>query len=123
MLSRYHALLVLLQVLPTSNVAQFFRQQQAVATHSHWQLLQLAPTAVPGCLKMWALADNRLYCIPLRVPRRIIINSTKSRAQLQADQGPAAALLLQLKGTKAVLPPGDLARHLYEVKGVLSATT
>lgn len=103
-------------MLPTSNVAQYFRQQQAVATHSHWQLLQLAPTAVPGQFKLWALADNSLYCIPLRVPRRVVINSDKSRMQLLADKSPAAALLSQLKGSKAVLPPGDVARHLYEVR-------
>lgn len=102
-----------LQVLPTSNVARFFKQQAAVATHSHWQLLQLAPTSTPGVFKMWALADSSLYCIPLRVPRCVVVNCDK-----RPEQEPGlGALLQQMHGCKAFLPPGDTPRHLYEVSG------
>lgn len=104
-----------LQVLPTSNVASFFRQQQAVATHSHWQLLQIAPTATPGEFRIWALADSALYCVPLKVPRHVVIDSDRSKAQLQGQKSAAAALLTKLTGSKAVLPPGNTSRHTFEV--------
>jgi len=34
-----------------SGAAGFFRQQAAAATHTHWQLIQLAGTATPGIFK------------------------------------------------------------------------
>jgi hypothetical protein len=88
-----------------------------VATHSHWQLLQLAPTATPGEFKLWALADTALYCIPLRVQRQVVVNS--DRPGLDQDGGGVVSLA-QLKPTKMLLPPGDMARHLYEVSSGLS---
>lgn len=102
------------QVAPSRNVGAFFKQQQAAAAASHWQLLQLAPTPTPGVFRLWALADSALYAVPLRVPRRIVVNS---------DAPPAAAaalaashpLLAGLTPCKALLPPGDEPRHLYEV--------
>jgi hypothetical protein len=99
-----------------SDVGRFFRQQQAVATHGHWQLLQLAPTGTPGLFKLWALADSALYCVPLRVPRRVVINSDSSQPPL------SAATLASLPGAvlanaRAILPPGDAARNLHEVCG------
>jgi hypothetical protein len=53
--------LSLTQMVPTGNVASFFRQQQARAAATHWQLLQLAPTSVPGTFKAWVLVDTALY--------------------------------------------------------------
>ena len=34
-----------------SGAAGFFRQQAAAATHTHWQLIQLASTSTPGVFK------------------------------------------------------------------------
>lgn len=103
-----------LQLLPTGNVGRFFRQQQAVATHSHWQLLQLAPSPTPGTFKLWALVDSALYCVPLRVSRCVVVNSDGG---LQAA---AAAHITSLGGhvqpCKYVLPPGDAARQLDQVR-------
>jgi hypothetical protein len=100
-------------MLPTSNVGRFFRQQQAVATHSHWQLLQLAPSPTPGLFKLWALVDSALYCVPLRVARCVVVNSD---AGLQATTtGHILSLGGQVQPCRAVLPPGDVARHLDQV--------
>jgi hypothetical protein len=102
-----------LQVLPTSNVASFFKQQAAVATHSYWQLLQLAPTSTPGLFRMWVLVDSSLYCVPLRVPRQVVINCSRRCEQQQAGLG---ALLGQMHACRALLPPGDTPRYVYEVR-------
>jgi hypothetical protein len=101
-----------LQVLPTSNVARFFKQQAAVATHSHWQLLQLAPTSTPGLFRMWVLVESSLYCVPLRVPRQVVVNCSRRCEQQQAGLG---ALLGQMQACRALLPPGDTPRYVYEV--------
>lgn len=104
-----------LQLLPTSNVGSFFRQQQAVAARSHWQLLQLAPSPTPGVFRLWALVDSALYCVPLRVSRVVVVNSEEGL------EGAAAAHINSLGGhlqpCKAVLPPGDVARALDQVRG------
>jgi hypothetical protein len=106
-----------LQVLPTSNVGRFFRQQQAVATHSHWQLLQLAPSPTPGVFRLWALVDSSLYCVPLRVTRCVVVNSDAGL------HGPAVAQINSLGGQvqpcRVVLPPGDVARQLDQVRWCL----
>lgn len=102
-----------LQVLPTSNVGRFFRQQQAVATHSHWQLLQLAPSPTLGVFRLWALVDSSLYCMPLRVARCVVVNSDAGL------QGPPVVQITSMGGQvqrcRAVLPPGDVARQLDQV--------
>ena len=37
-----------------AGVEAFFRQQQVVAASTHWQLLQITPTATPGIFKVGA---------------------------------------------------------------------
>ncbi|WIA29248.1 hypothetical protein OEZ86_011756 [Tetradesmus obliquus] len=101
------------QVLPTSNVGRFFKQQAAVATHTHWQLLQLAPTSTPGLFRMWVLVDASLYAVPLRVPRQVVVNCSRRCEQQQAGLG---ALLAQMRACRALLPPGDTPRYVYELE-------
>lgn len=96
------------QVGPAVNAGAYFRQQQTAAAHAHWQLLQLAPTSVPGTFKAWALVDNSLYAVPIRVPRTVYVNADV------APDDPAAAHLGT--PTKVLLPHGDEARHVYEVR-------
>lgn len=103
-----------LQLLPTSNVGSFFRQQQAVATHSHWQLLQLAPSPTPGVFRLWALVDSGLYCVPLHVSRVVVVNSEEGLVGAAAAQ--INSLGGHLQACKAVLPPGDVARALDQVR-------
>lgn len=43
---------ILLSAAAAAGAAGLFRQQAAVATHTHWQLLQLAPTNTPGIFKV-----------------------------------------------------------------------
>lgn len=111
--SRAHHPAASLQVLPTSNVGRFFKQQAAVATHTHWQLLQLAPTSTPGLFRMWVLVDASLYAVPLRVPRQVVVNCSRRCEQQQAGLG---ALLAQMRACRALLPPGDTPRYVYEVR-------
>lgn len=47
------------QMVPTSNMGAFLRQQRAAALHAHWQLLQVAPDrdGRPGLFTAWALVE------------------------------------------------------------------
>ncbi|KAF8072990.1 POL2A [Scenedesmus sp. PABB004] len=107
-----------LQVVPTSNVGRFFKQQQAAAAASHWQLLQLAPTSTPGLFKLWALVDAALFCIPLRVRRTVLVNCDAPLSLPLAATGGGQELLAGLApvaGGRVWLPPGDVPRHLYQL--------
>ena len=90
------------------NLGAYLRQQQAVAARSHWQVLQLAPTATPGVYKMWVLVDASLYAVPLRVPRQVVINSTLAPGEDGAE--------VLGQPTKAMLPMTDTPYNLYQVR-------
>ncbi|GBF92637.1 hypothetical protein Rsub_05251 [Raphidocelis subcapitata] len=92
---------------PTGNVARFFRQQQARAAASHWQLLQLAPTAVPGTFRAWVLVDAALYAVPLRVARTLYVDAATP------PDAPESVVL----GTpvRVSLPYGRTAQHVYRL--------
>ena len=92
---------------PPRNAAQFFRQQQARAAAAHWQLLQLAPTGVPGTFKAWVLADQAMYAVPLRVPRTLYVDSALP------PTAPGAAALG--RPVRAALPFGRAPQHVYQV--------
>jgi hypothetical protein len=99
--------------MPTGNVARFFRQQQARAAATHWQLLQLAPTAVPGTFRAWVLVDTALYaggccpglplgarvgCSPPRPPPSLAASwpaRARARARARRWRGPAPAAALR----------------------------
>ncbi|KAK9798895.1 hypothetical protein WJX73_003389 [Symbiochloris irregularis] len=59
----------------TRGVGAMLRRQGAAAVQTHWQILQLAPTAQPGVFKAWVMAGTQVYATPLRVPRSFYINS------------------------------------------------
>ncbi len=80
---------------------------QALAANSHWQLLQLAPTAEPGTFKAWVLVDSALYGVMVQVPRSVYLNATV------APGDPAAQALG--KSVRGLLPHGDKVQHLYKV--------
>ncbi len=90
-----------------AGVGSFFRQQAAAVTQGHWQILQLAQTHTPGLLHAWVLAGNGMYCVPLRVPRILYINS-------ETPPGDPAAAVLGTRTTR-ILPEGARALHVYKV--------
>eukprot|EP00884_Botryococcus_braunii_P021811 jgi/Botrbrau1/8313/Bobra.0081s0002.1 len=93
---------------PARGVGDFFRQQEAVAAHSHWEIIQLAPTHTPGIFKAWAMVGSHMYGINLRVPRTFYINS---------PLGPDSQLITSLGGlpVKFLLPNGREVYNLYKV--------
>lgn len=94
-----------------AGVGSYFRQQAAAATQGHWQILQLAQTHTPGLLHAFVLAGNGMYCVPIRVPRILYINS-----ELPPSHPEAAALGMR---TSRVLPEGARPVHVYKVQSNL----
>lgn len=93
-----------------TGVGAFFRRQDAAAAASHWQLIQLAPTAgKPGTFTAWALVGGAMYAVPLRVPRTVFVSL--AAPDLTADAGMAMG---RQRVAKA-LPHGAQAAHLYSV--------
>ncbi|KAK9824549.1 hypothetical protein WJX72_011249 [[Myrmecia] bisecta] len=90
-----------------AGVGAFFRQQAAAATHTHWQIVQFAPTAVPGTFKAWVLADSRLYAVDVRVPRTFFVDSVLPPTDPEVAE----------MGTRVVrvLPHGAQAHNVYQV--------
>ncbi|DBA81285.1 TPA: hypothetical protein ACH3X2_006902 [Trebouxia sp. C0005] len=90
-----------------SGAAGFFRQQAAAATHTHWQLIQLAGTSTPGTFKAWVLVNKQVYAVPLRVPRTLYVNSSL------APENPIAVAL----GRRVIrtLPYGQEPFNVYQV--------
>lgn len=91
------------------NLGAYLRQQAKAVSRSTWQVLQVAPTRSPGEYRLWVVADGGLYGVPLRVPRRLVVNSSC------APGDPGAEVLGE--PTKALLPAADAPLHLYEVRG------
>ena len=90
-----------------AGVDAFFRQQAAAVTQGHWQILQLAKTHTPGVLHAWVLSGGGMYCVPIRVPRILYINS-------ELPPGNPAAAVLGAK-TSRILPKGARALNVYRV--------
>jgi DNA polymerase epsilon subunit 1 len=91
------------------NLGAYLRQQAKAVSRSTWQVLQVAPTRAAGEYRLWVVADGGLYAVPLRVPRRLVVNSSL----------PAGSPGVEVLGepTKALLPAADVPLNLYEVRG------
>ncbi|CAL8464190.1 g3725 [Coccomyxa elongata] len=93
-----------------ADVGAFFRAQAEQATHSHWQVVHIAPTSTPGVFKAWVLVAARLYAVPLRVPRTFYVNSTCAPTDADSPAQTLGGLKVQ-----RTLPFGRETFHLYQV--------
>lgn len=62
-----------------SNVGAFFRAQAEEATHSHWQIIQVAEASSPGLSAaepMWLQPPSLAILLPTDLSQPIILGAT-----------------------------------------------
>ncbi|AQK71201.1 DNA polymerase epsilon catalytic subunit A [Zea mays] len=57
------------------NRSTFFQKQELALFRSHWQIIQLASSTVPGHFFAWVVAEGIMFKIPINVPRTFYLNS------------------------------------------------
>ncbi|KAL5211891.1 hypothetical protein ABZP36_022738 [Zizania latifolia] len=57
------------------NRSTFFQKQELALFRSHWQIIQLASSALPGRFFAWVVAEGIMFKIPINVPRVFYLNS------------------------------------------------
>jgi DNA polymerase epsilon subunit 1 len=88
-----------------AGLGAFFRNQEAALTHSHWQILHLAPSSQrPGEFSAWVLSDGNMYKVPVQVPRVFYLNTRAPNT----EEYPGARV-------NRVLPHGRQSFNLIEV--------
>uniref|UniRef100_A0ACD5XVC0 Uncharacterized protein n=1 Tax=Avena sativa TaxID=4498 RepID=A0ACD5XVC0_AVESA len=86
------------------NRSTFFQKQELSLFRSHWQIIQLAPSTLPGRFFAWVVADGIMFKIPVQVPRVFYLNS---KAPV-TDEFPG-------RRVKKILPHGRPSFNLIEV--------
>jgi len=87
-----------------AGLGAFFRNREAALTHSHWQILHLAPSQRPGEFSAWVLSDGNMYKVPVQVPRVFYLNTRAPNT----EEYPGARV-------NRVLPHGRQSFNLIEV--------
>lgn len=68
--------------------------------------------ACAGVFKAWALVGNKLYAVPLAIPRTFFVNSVLPPGDdATADWG---------QPVRRTLPFGEAPHHVYQVRNTLS---
>ncbi|KAF0934637.1 hypothetical protein E2562_026131 [Oryza meyeriana var. granulata] len=57
------------------NRSTFFQKQELALSRSHWQIIQLASSTLPGRFFAWVVAEGIMFKIPINVPRVFYLNS------------------------------------------------
>lgn len=57
------------------NRSTFFQKQELALFRSHWQIIQLASSTLPGHFFAWVVAEGIMFKIPINVPRVFYLNS------------------------------------------------
>ncbi|KAJ1279266.1 hypothetical protein BS78_04G142600 [Paspalum vaginatum] len=57
------------------NRSTFFQKQELALFRSHWQIIQLASSTMPGRFFAWVVAEGIMFKIPINVPRIFYLNS------------------------------------------------
>uniref|UniRef100_A0A452YAU9 DNA polymerase epsilon catalytic subunit n=1 Tax=Aegilops tauschii subsp. strangulata TaxID=200361 RepID=A0A452YAU9_AEGTS len=86
------------------NRSTFFQKQELSLFRSHWQIIQLAPSTLPGRFFAWVVAEGIMFKIPINVPRVFYLNS---KAPI-TDEFPG-------RRVKKILPHGKPSFNLIEV--------
>ncbi|CAD6250912.1 unnamed protein product [Miscanthus lutarioriparius] len=88
----------------SQNRSTFFQKQELALFRSHWQIIQLASSTVPGHFFAWVVAEGIMFKIPINVPRTFYLNS---KAPV-TEEFPG-------RRVKKVLPHGRPCFNLIEV--------
>ncbi|KAL6634447.1 hypothetical protein ACP70R_027118 [Stipagrostis hirtigluma subsp. patula] len=86
------------------NRSSFFQKQEMALFKSHWQIIQLASSTLPGRFFAWVVAEGIMFKIPIHVPRVFYVNS---KAPV-TDEFPG-------RRVKKILPHGRPCFNLIEV--------
>ncbi|XP_062219147.1 DNA polymerase epsilon catalytic subunit A-like [Phragmites australis] len=57
------------------NRSTFFQKQELALIRSHWQIIQLASSTIPGRFFAWVVTEGIMFKVPINVPRVFYLNS------------------------------------------------
>lgn len=97
----------------------FAQQAESLAT-APWHIVSISPTAQPGVYKTWAVINQRMHAVPLRIPRELYVDTsldpTAAATLLSADAGTGTEEgVMSLQLVRRTLPDGAEPHYTYQV--------
>lgn len=63
-----------------SQMVRFIQHRKSLLVSNVWEIIQIAETRTPGEFIVWALVDNELQSIPIKVQRKFFLNSREQNS-------------------------------------------